>query len=575
MKALRPTTAAIALAVVVTAAIPSVVRDAWATVLILAVAATALNMVSGTAGQLSIGHAALVGVGAYAAGWFATEVSPEALLTFPFAALVGACVGLLFGAPSLRLRGQYLALTTIAGGYIFVRLISDIEGLGAEQGLIDIPFMTLAGQPLSDGAHAWAAALLFCLALLVSTNVTRSHLGRRLTAVRHNEPAAEAAGIDVYRQKLTVFVVSAVMCALAGALFAHKEGFISAADFDLDLSLMLLLSCIVGGLGRPLGGPLGAVLLLGPGALLPGTQRWELAIAGGLALAVLFWMPGGIVGAVRGLRSRAGVSDLQATVPEEALSRPEPVVLRARGVSKSFGAVKALEAVDLGVEPGSIHALIGPNGSGKTTLIDLLTGFQYPDAGAIHIGDADLTGAKPHRIGLMGVARTFQRTATIDPLSVIEAASLAVRPHPGSVRSLLFGGDRSAERRSVALAMTALTEVSLRCDVEGPSDALSFGQTRRLELARAIASGPSLLICDEPSAGMDPTEIEVLAALFKRLAAKGTGVLLADHNMGFVFAVADTVTVLDHGVVIARGSVDEIRSDAEVQAAYLGKAVAR
>lgn len=546
-----------------------------ATLLLTAVAAMALNLVTGLAGQSSLGHAALVGAGAYTAGVTATHLGWGFPLTLVAGIAAGVLAGSALGSPSLRLRGQYLALVTIGGGLIFVRFISGAAITGGESGLSDIPGIRFGSYSLGDLGHAEVAALLFSLTLFGVWNLTHSSFGRSLAALKDSEVVAAASGIDIFRTKMTVFLLSSVIAASAGVIQAHTDGFLAPASFGLDRSLFLLIVCIIGGLGRPFGGAIGAAILSAPFLFFPEIGHFQLLLLGPLALATILWMPHGVAGTWRTKKGHFGLGSVRAFAVDAADAEPlivgPAVTLKATGVSKSFGGVRAVDDVSLEVRPNSIHALIGPNGSGKTTFVNCLTGVLLPDAGAVSIGETDVTGWRPHRVARMGVARTFQSAVALGSLNVAEAIAIGGDPH-ARVRLLrsIAGAEPSV---SMSLVRQAMSLTALAAEPTESAGALSYGQTKRLDLARAVVSSPSILILDEPSAGKNEIEVEELAALLMQLRHLGAAVLVVDHHMGLVSKIADVVTVLDHGKVIASGSSSSVRADPEVGRAFLGAAL--
>lgn len=563
MKRHVPVLVAISMAIVVPLTQSnSLLLDLWASLLIFATVAISLNLVTGLAGQVSLGHAALMGVGAYTAGVLVTRYGIAGPSTFLASAAVGALVGAIFGVPSLRLRGQYLALVTIGAGFIFLRIVTESEFLGGQQGIVDISYLKVLGRTLEVKGQAIVSAVLFGGALLVSWTITHSRLGLRIAALKDSEVGAEMLGINTVRLKIAVFILSSTLAAMAGAAYAHLEGFIAGDLFGLELSLLLLLSCLVGGLGRPFGAPVGAIFLAGPFVVVPGISRYQLLIVGPIALVTLFWMPDGLAGWIRrkrnkfGLGSLDGVDPIPFDTPLEFGADEGGSLITVSGISKEFGGVHALEDVSAEVRSGSIHALIGPNGSGKTTLIDVITGVTTPDRGKIFIEGTDVTGMHPSALSRRGVSRTFQSVIQFQSLNILESAVLGAR-------------EKNA-RKSAGLAVHLMDRLKVDADPRGSADALSYGQAKRLEIARALVARPRLWILDEPAAGMNPVEIERLAELLVDLKSRGLTVLVADHHMDFVLGIADTVTVLESGRVVATGTAAEVRSDPAVIRAYLG-----
>lgn len=558
-------------------------------VVALALAATGVSLVSGIAGQISLGHAALMGAGAFTSAGLAVHAGWPVGVSWVAGTLLAGALGAVLGVPSLRLRGQYLALATLGAGVIVYQVAREASTLtGGELGLPNVPYA------MGPTATAFGGCALLALALAGAGWAERAVPGMRMRAVRDSEPGAEAAGVNLTRTKLVAFVVSALVAGCAGALFAHTEGFVAVGAFDPAKSFALILAAVLGGLRSPYGGAIGALAIFGPAELAPGAFSWlaeyQLIAWGPLALLVVFRFPDGLAGIVtaasrrfhrmaeeataappssepldKGLRRRTGtVTSAQrpGTIPA---APPAPggsnesadgvALLEARGITKRFGGVVALEDVGLAVRAGTIHALIGPNGSGKTTLVDCLTGYRTPDAGSTTLSGRDTAGLTPDRIARLGVGRTFQAVALFGAMTCLENVAVAQASTVGI---------REESARDV-LATVGLAGLEAR-----PAGALSYGQRKRLELARALALEPRLLVLDEPAAGRNEPEIIELGRLLKRLRAGGLSILLVEHHMNFVLAVADVVTALDEGRVVAHGAPAEVRTDPRVVEAYLG-----
>ncbi|MGH2785721.1 MAG: ATP-binding cassette domain-containing protein, partial [Actinomycetota bacterium] len=502
-------------------------------------------------------------------------------------AALAALVGLAFGAPSLRVRRQYLALATLGGGFIIWQIVRETGSLtGSDFGLAGIPPMSFFGRALGPSGAAALTLAMLALALFAAGNVHDSRAGRAFRAVRDTETGARASGVSVYGAKLSAFVLSAGIAGAAGALFAHSEGFVAPGQFDPRISFTLLLAAVLGGLGSPYGAALGVLLILGPSELFPSAFDWleqyQIVAWGPIALLVVFRWPDGVTGAIeRLLRRRRAPTVVEAGGEGTVDAKPPALlvasgtagtpVLSVRGVSKSFGGLRALHRVSLDVRPGTIHALIGPNGSGKTTLLDCITGILRPAEGRIALGDAPLDGLPPHRVAALGVARTFQQVALFGSMTATEnvlvGAHLRMR---GGLARGAAGLPATGETLSTARARELLDVVGLAGQRHDRASALSYGQRKRLELARALALHPRLLILDEPAAGRNEPEILELGRLLKRLRAAGLTILLVEHHMNFVLSLADAVTVLDEGRVVAEGPPAAVRSDPAVIEAYLG-----
>jgi ABC-type branched-subunit amino acid transport system ATPase component/ABC-type branched-subunit amino acid transport system permease subunit len=573
-------------------ALPLVLRDeltqfALARVGTFAAAATGLALVSGVAGQISLGHAGLMAAGAYTSAGLAVHAGWPFAAAWAAGTVLAAAVGLAFGVPSLRVRRQYLALATLGGGFIIWQIVRETGSLtGSDFGLAGVPPPSAFGHLFGPFGSAVLAMALLAVALFAAGNIERSRAGRAFRAVRDGETGAQASGISIFSTKLSAFVLSAGIAGAAGALFAHAEGFIAPGQFDPRMSFTLLLAVVLGGLTSPYGGALGVLLILGPSELFPSAFDWleqyQIVAWGPVALLVVFRWPDGVAGVVSGLVRRMRGPSSPRDVPSRASEYP---VLRSsvdkagesmlvvRGLGKSFGGLRALDDVSFQVRAGTIHALIGPNGSGKTTLLDCVTGTLRPGDGEIAIDGRRLDGLAPHKVAALGVARTFQQVALFGSMTAEE--NVLVGAHLRMRGGLGFGAaglPTQGEAEAVREAWSLLETVGLEGKERDLAQALSYGQRKRLELARALALHPRLLLLDEPAAGRNEPEILELGRFLKRLRAAGLTILLVEHHMNFVLSLADTVTVLDEGRVVAEGAPASVRTDPAVVEAYLGAA---
>ncbi len=580
--------------------LPFVFRDdlsrfALARVGALALAATAVSLVSGLAGQISLGHAGLMAAGAFTSAGLAVHAGWPFVAAWAAGTALAAAVGLVFGVPSLRVRRQYLALATLGGGFIIWQVIRETASLtGSDFGLPDVPPPSFFGHALGPLGASLLVMTVLALALFKVGNLHDARAGRAFRAVRDSETGALASGISVYRAKLIAFVASAAVAGAAGGLFAHTEGFIAPGQFDPNVSLVLLLAAVLGGLASPYGGALGALLIVGPADLFPSAfswlERYQLIAWGPVALIVVFRWPDGVVGGTRrlflrlksGARSRAplpAVMDVQ-TATWSGAARPTGVgvgepLLAARGVGKSFGGLRALGDVSLTVRAGTIHALIGPNGSGKTTLLDCITGYVRAETGEFSFAGRSLTGEAPHAIAGLGLARTFQQVALFGSMTALDTVLTGAHTAmTGGLGHGAFGLHSARDDEVEHEARAILAAVGLAGHEGDIASALSFGQRKRLELARALALKPAILVLDEPAAGRNEPEILELGRFLKRLRASGLTILLVEHHMNFVLSLADDVTVLDEGRVVATGDPATVRADQAVIEAYLGAGVA-
>lgn len=578
-----------------------------------AIAATGVAVVSGLAGQISLGHAGLMSAGAYTSAGLAVHAGWPFFGAWAAGTGLAAALGVAFGVPSLRVRRQYLALATLGGGFIVFQVIREAGSLtGSDFGLPGIPPPSALGEPFDPLASALLVMGVLAAALFVAGNLVRSRSGRSFRAVRDSETGAQASGISVYGAKLTAFVLSAALAGAAGGLFAHAEGFIAPGMFDPRQSFLLVLAWVLGGFGSPYGAALGAFLILGPSEIAPRFFAWldqyQLIAWGPVALLVIFRWPEGIAGGAARLARRMrtggwtrraapsaaddrtrgaeddrtpGAAEAAGEVPgagvgagvgagEAAMPRGEALLV-ARGITKRFGGLVALGGVNLEVRAGTIHALIGPNGSGKTTLLDCLTGVLRPDAGEVLLARRRIDGEPPHRVAARGVGRTFQQVALFGTMTVLENVLTGAHPRlRGGLASAAFGIRAAGEDDAEGEMRRILATVGLTGLERDPALSLSYGQRKRLELARALALRPSLLLLDEPAAGRNEREILELGHFLKRLRAAGLTILLVEHHMNFVLSIADSVTVLDGGRVVAEGPPAAVRTDRQVIEAYLG-----
>jgi branched-chain amino acid transport system ATP-binding protein/branched-chain amino acid transport system permease protein len=545
-------------------------RGALVRVSAFALAATGVSLVSGITGQISLGHAALMGAGGFTSAGLAVHAGWPVPAAWLAGVILAAALGLVVGIPSLRLKGQYLALATLGAGVIVFQVARQASGLtGGDVGLGDVP------AALSPAATAYLACGVLAAALFVTGNITASPAGRRFRAVRDSETGAAASGVWVAGSKVLAFVASAVMAGVAGALFAHSEGFVATGEFSPAQSFTLMLAAVLGGLRSPYGGALGVLAILGPSELAPRAFSWleqyQVIAWGPVALLVVFRWPDGVAGGLGRLARRfraAATPESFEIAPASGPAAPAArgaTVIRAEGISKRFGGLVALGDVALDVRARTIHAIVGPNGSGKTTLLDCITGVMRPNAGTIAILGRDATGSSPHRVARLGVGRTFQSVALFPTMTALENVLVALDEASRPADALGIG--RDSEARAAGL----LAEVGLSGKGRTPAGALSYGERKRLELARALAARPAVLLLDEPAAGRSESEILELGRFLMRCRAAGTTVVLVEHHMNFVLAIADVVTVLDEGRVVAEGPPSAVRSDPAVAAAYLGE----
>jgi len=530
-------------------------------------------------GQVSLGHAAYVGIGAYAAAIAARDFGVPPLFALPVGIVCAGAAAVLVGIVTLRLKGHFLPLATLAFG-IAVSVIFTAAGpvTGGASGLSQIPPLTLL-----PGANDRAYAVLIWLILLVLaagfSRLLHARTGRAIAALRSHGEMAEVFGVDVARMKFLIFVIAAMLAGLSGGLYAFYFKFLSPAPFGLTASINLLIACILGGAVHPFGAVLGAVAVMVLETLLQNTVARAFGLSGhvemiafGIILVgVLLKWPGGIWSAVERFWPTFKVIKPERNVELAPFVRQaEGELLTLQSIGKNFDGLRALDNVSFSVRSREIVGLIGPNGAGKSTVFNIATGFLAPTDGTVAL----MGGAPPRRLSDLparGVARTFQHVKLVPNLIVIENVAFGgFSQGRAGIFSGMFGLDRAEEHAVFAKAWRALEIVGLDSLADKPASDLAMGQARLVEVARALMSQPSILLLDEPAAGLRTGEKLKLAGLLQRLKRSGTSVLLVEHDMDLVMNCVDRLIVLDRGRWLASGEPEEIRKNSDVIAAYLG-----
>ncbi|MFI5623351.1 ATP-binding cassette domain-containing protein [Nocardioides sp. NPDC051685] len=539
-----------------------------------------LNISFGYGGELALGQVAMFATGAYVTGYLANDGHSDIVLALASSIIAAGMLGVISGVPGIRLSGWSLAMTS----FFLVLLIPKVAELMRDQtgGLLGLPVIetpTVLGVELNaTGLYVFTAAVVFVW-LVVARNMIVSRFGARLRVLRESPLLTQSLGASTYRTRMSAYLIGSLPAGAAGCIFAYLNSYISPDAFTLSLMIALLAASVVGGSDSVWGAPVGAaILVLGP-LQTSGFERYSVLLYGIFLLVVGVLFSSGLAGLGRKIVGRLAP-------PQTVSARVDPAggedqvhtiaggTLEVRGVSRAFGGVHAISGVDFDAHPGQVTAIMGANGAGKTTLLNVISGFIATDGGAIAIDGKRVDGMPAHRVANLGVKRTFQTPlipSDMTALEIAESGRLAVG-RVGILATLLrlpsFRRVRDHDRQA---AIEALDFAGLRQFANEEAKQLPLGTRRLLEVVRAVASRPRVLLLDEPAAGLDDVSLAELRMLIDRARGAGATIILVEHNVRFLLDTADRVFVMERGEVIASGTPQEVRGDAAVLAAYFGK----
>ncbi len=607
---------------------------------IYAILLLGLDIVVGYVGEVSLGHAALFGIGSYTAGVLHFKLAAPFLLAVPASILVTGLFGALLALPALRVSGPYLAMVTLAFGTIIQILINEMDFLTNGPLGLSVRKPVWFGHHITGTEYYYVVLVALVATLFVIQRILKSHLGRAFEALHDSPIASDCMGVSVYGYKVYAFVLSAAIAGLAGSLYTYSEEYISPNTYNFELTILFLLAVIMGGRKTRTGPILGAIIvvmlpnvlsdielfrqisigiaavtaaysvyalitrqrtakqlalplaatiaLAVSGYMMENITDHRLTIFGAMILFVVYYLPNGIMGFLRSILMKFkpqwihrhvviqehGDTQHVWAVPDHAVTS-NGFLLEARNIVMQFGGLKALSEVNLQIAKGSVHGLIGPNGSGKSTTMNVLTGIYKPTSGEIEFNGKLITGANPSLIAGEGIARTFQNVQLFGEMTAIENVLVGLHhTFRHSIIDVIFQTPRcKKEKRSAEVRAASLLQfVGLADLANEEARNLPYGKQRLLEIARALALNPSLLLLDEPAAGLTAPDIKELIAMIDKIRSHGITVILIEHHMDVVMSICDTVTVLDFGQKIAEGTPAQIQCDDKVIGAYLGGA---
>ncbi|MDQ0044576.1 branched-chain amino acid transport system permease protein [Variovorax boronicumulans] len=549
-----------------------------------ALVALGLILLTGIVGLTSFGQAAFVGVGAYTTAFLTVGYGISPWLALLVALALTAAVAVILAWITLRMSGHYLPLATMAWALSLYYLLGNIDALGKYDGIVGIPSLSIPGGPALDTGRSFYYLLwgIVVLAALAITRLLDSRVGRALRSVKGGTTMAEAMGVDTFKAKVGAFVLAALLAAISGWLFAHFQRAVNPSPFGLNKGIEYLFMAVLGGVGHVWGALAGAGLVkfledrlreLLP-ALLGSNGNFEIIAFGVILILVLQFMRDGVWAFIdRRLPRQMRAIDWRAADPLARRVQPArgETVFEARDVRKEFGGLVAVNDLSFSVRAGEIMGLIGPNGAGKSTTFNLVTGVLRATSGEVRFGGQEISRCASRSIARRGMSRTFQHVKMMPTMSVLENVALGahIRGHATGLSAMLRM-DRNEEKRLMKEAHRQLERIGMSALMHERAGNLALGQQRLMEIARALASDPILLLLDEPAAGLRHKEKEQLAEVLRQLRTEGLTILLVEHDMDMVMRLCDRIVVMEFGTKLMEGTPTHVQADPAVQAAYLG-----